>query len=497
MKKKVIFWLGVEFTHFCLSSILQKHFDAEYYSVIDITSKPRTFFEKQNLTEFKKSWYFFDHVKKNDHNIDYEYLKNFEKKYQINLWNLAINERIFYRFNEFYKFSKDEIYSILEQECKLFEQILDEINPDFLLTKDASRHHHHLFTEMCKKRGTKVLMLSRTNLGNKVLLSQKSHQFDLKFNPSVNKNSNHKNFDELRKYLESFKFSKYLNEYNSPTTKKQKISAGLKYIFSDSQNNQEQYYYYGRTKTKVLLNAISTSFKTKIRKNFLDNNSTHMPIFKTPFAYFPLHVDMERPLLIEAPYYTNQIEIIRHIVKSLPTGMQLFVKESPAGHTRSWRTINDYKKIIDIPNVTLIHPKVPAKELFEKCSLVFTVAGTSGFEASFYEKPTIVFSDVAYVDMPSVFRVTEIEKLPELITTALDTQVSLNDVSNFLEYIKENTIDFDWFGFQKSFYQKFYFDGTLHDALISESDLKKFIDLHSEQLTQLAEHHISKINSFS
>ena len=99
--------------------------------------------------------------------------------------------------------------------------------------------------------------------------------------------------------------------------------------------------------------------------------------------------------------------------------------------------------------------------------------------------------------MPSVFRVTEIEKLPELINTALDTKVSLNDVSNFLEYIKENTIDFDWFGFQKAFYQKFYFDGTLHDTIIPESDLKQFIDLHSNQLTQLAKHHINKINSFS
>ena len=74
---------------------------------------------------------------------------------------------------------------------------------------------------------------------------------------------------------------------------------------------------------------------------------------------------MERPLLIEAPFYTNQIEIIRHIVKSLPAGMKLFVKESPAGNTRSWRTIDDYKQILNIPNVTLIHPSVPAKNLFE------------------------------------------------------------------------------------------------------------------------------------
>ena len=495
MKKKIFFWFGVEFTHFCLANIIQKKLDADYYSIVDITTNPRTFFENQTLTSFKKTWYFFDHVKKHNQEVDFEYLKEFEKKYQINLWNLAINERVFYRFNEFYKFTDDEIYSILEQECKLFEKILDEINPDYLLTKDASRHHHHLFTEMCKKRGTKILMLSRTNLGNKVLISQKSHQFDLEFKSPLTRQSKYKTFEELRNYLDSFTFSKYLNEYNIPTTPKQKLDAVLKYIFSDSKKNQNQYYYYGRTKNNVLLNAVLTSFKTKIRKNFLDKNSVHDPVLENTFAYFPLHVDMERPLLIEAPYYTNQIEIIRHIVKSLPTGMKLFVKESPAGHTRSWRTVDDYKQIINIPNVIFIHPSVPAKNLFKNCSLVFTVAGTSGFEASFYEKPTIVFSDVAYLKMPSVFRVDQLEKLPELIITALNTKVSLNDVSNFLEYIEQNTIEFDWFGFQKSFYKKFYFDGTLHDTVINESDVKKFIDSHLEELEPLAEYHIERINS--
>ena len=496
MKTKIMFWFGVEFTHFCLANLLKQKLDSDFYAVLDITSKPRRFFENQSLIPFNKTWYFFDHLKNHDHEVDYEYLKHFEKKYQINLWNLAVNERIFYRFNEFYKFSTQEIYSILEQECKFFEKVLDESKPDFLLTKDASRHHHQLFTEMCKKSGVKVLVLSRTNLGNKVLISEKSHKFDTQFHSNHNTTSKHNSFEELRTYLEKFTFSKYLNEFNSPTSKKQKINAVMDYLSSDTKINQDQYYYFGRTKSKVISNSIFDTIRTRYRKNFLDKNSAHSPDFSSPFAYFPLHVDMERPLLIEAPYYTNQIEIIRHIVKSLPTGLKLYVKESPAGNTRSWRKCSDYKEIIDIPNVTLVHPSVPAASLFEKCSLVFTVAGTSGFEASFYEKPTIVFSDVAYVEMPSVFRVSQIEKLPELISTALQAKISLKDVSNFLEFIEANTINFDWFGFQKSFYKKFYFDGTLHDSIISESKLKDFIQSHSEELEVLSNAHAKKIKSY-
>ena len=75
---------------------------------------------------------------------------------------------------------------------------------------------------------------------------------------------------------------------------------------------------------------------------------------ETPYAYFPLAVDMERNVLIDAPFFTNQIEIIRMIAKSLPINFQLVVKENPGQVTRDWRSISDYKQIMDIPNVILV-----------------------------------------------------------------------------------------------------------------------------------------------
>ena len=114
MKSKILFWLGAELTHFCLAYALQKQFNADYYAVIDITKKPKGFFQKQELVKFDKIWYFFDHVKKQNKKPDYNYLSNFEKKYGINLWKLAVNERIFYRFYNFHKFTSEQICSILE-----------------------------------------------------------------------------------------------------------------------------------------------------------------------------------------------------------------------------------------------------------------------------------------------------------------------------------------------------------------------------------------------
>ena len=41
-----------------------------------------------------------------------ELLPHVESKYRINLWLLAANERIFYKFNPFYEFSTEEVLSI-------------------------------------------------------------------------------------------------------------------------------------------------------------------------------------------------------------------------------------------------------------------------------------------------------------------------------------------------------------------------------------------------
>ena len=102
---KIIFYLDNDLRQFCLSYYLQKKIDADFFSIIDITNKPKKFFENQNFVSFKKIWFLHDHTLPIS-DIDTDYLKSFEEKYEIDLWNLAINERLFYRFNDFYNFSK-------------------------------------------------------------------------------------------------------------------------------------------------------------------------------------------------------------------------------------------------------------------------------------------------------------------------------------------------------------------------------------------------------
>ena len=126
---------------------------------------------------------------------------NFDKKYDINLWELAINERIFYRFNNVYKFSSDEILSILEHESKLFENILTKINPDFLIMEEPALHQEELLYRMCKKNGTKTLLLTQPNIA-RCAISENPRKVDLDIDLNTVQSSN-RSFDDLLTYRKS------------------------------------------------------------------------------------------------------------------------------------------------------------------------------------------------------------------------------------------------------------------------------------------------------
>ena len=47
MKDKIIVWLDSNLTQYCACYYLQKEIDADFYAIIDVTNKTRTFFENQ------------------------------------------------------------------------------------------------------------------------------------------------------------------------------------------------------------------------------------------------------------------------------------------------------------------------------------------------------------------------------------------------------------------------------------------------------------------
>lgn len=495
MKPKIIFWINAFLLPFCLAYNLQKQFNAEYYAIFDITNKPKNFFQSQQFVKFKKIWFYHDHINKLKQKPDIEYLKKFEKKYGINLWLLAINERIFYRFNRIYKFSTEEILLILEQECKLFEKILDEVKPDFLITHDPPLHHHRLFYELCLANSVKPLITFIPRIGTSCFIAES----EINIAPK-----NLSDIQEKGRTLEQLQNQHKISGYNVTTMNFLKgrnnsymdqFTALKEFVLhSDSNNINTHYSYFGRTKLKVIIDALKFSSRKKSRNHFVDKNLEKNPDLTSPFIYFPLNVDEEMNLLQYAPFYTNQIEVIRHIAKSIPINYTLYVKEHPGQKVRAWRTESDYNEIMNIPNVHLIHPSFSAEKLYENCSLVITIRGTSGLEAAFYKKPSIIFGDMLYSLLPSVHKINSLQEIPRAIRQSLRKDVNTSDLDKYLTFIENISFDFDIAAYENKELKHFYAGGILVDVEISSSAMQSFLNENKSIFDTLTSEYVKKLS---
>ena len=495
MKKKIFLWLNANLIDFCMSYYLQKISDAEFYTIIDITNKPKKFFKEQNLVQFKKIWFYHDHVK-TDKPLDLDHLADIEKRFNLNLWELSLNERIFYWFNKFHKFTRDEILSILDCECTLFEEILYEVKPDFFITNKTALHQEHLFYVMCKSNGVKTLMLSQPNLGYRYMISSSENPgvFDsLKTLDGIQ--STNRTLEELTNYLDGASLATQAKNYRSEyqKSKNDKLIAFKNFMTNKNLNIKSHYTYFGRTKYRVLKAELISLFQRKKRKNFIDHYlKTELP--STPFIYFALGVDQERHVLLSAPFYTNQIETIRNIAKAMPIKFQLVVKENPNQEMRDWRKISEYEEILQIPNVTLLHPSFPTKQIYQTCSIAITTGGTTGFEAAFYGKPSIILCDLGYQILPSVYRLDSMENLSHTIKKALVTKFDVASLDKYLNFIEKNTFVCHLKDLESKYHNAFYFGGNLVDVDISTDKMKKFLAENESDLMLLANEYMKKIN---
>lgn len=295
----------------------------------------------------------------------------------------------------------------------------------------------------------------------------------------------------MQEYSASKQAKTHLSKYQK--SKLDYLKASLHFLFSCNSNVKTHYTYYGRSKFAVLKNMIIYELKTRYRKYFIDKYFVRDLENKKPIIYFPLHIEQERSLLIAAPFYTNQLEMIKNIVKSLPIGYILYVKEHPVQILRGWRSISVYKQIMNLPNVKLLHPNIKSEDIIKKSSLVITVGGTAGMEAAIYTKPSIIFTDQEYSMLPSVHKIKTISELPNAIKTSLKKNVHVSDLNNYINLIESNSFEYDIYNLISIFNNYFHFGGYLVDVEISIRKMKLFLDEHNAAFDRLTSEVIKKI----
>lgn len=494
MAKKILFWLDSHLLYFGIAKFLQEKTNFDSYSIVDINNSAKPFFENQSLVEFKKSWFYRDHLNNLSEPVDISYLKKFEKKYLIDLWTIAFGDRLFVDYNDYHKFSNNEILKIFEIEIKLFDQILDEIKPDYVIMKITDNQQNHLFHEICKSRGIQILTVNSTRLGYRFYISSDYDVLDNKGDFSnFELKSDIQTIEKLKEKIGNYSkmHSKYVTTLRGSTIKF--LSSSIKYVILVCNNDYRKYFAnFGRFRIRVIKNELSMLMKKKFRTRFLNNHSSY-DIPPEDFVYFPLHLEPERTVLISAPYYSNQLEVIRNLSKSLPIGMKLCVKEHPTMKINSWHSISYYKSIISLPNVVFLHHIVSNEKIFSNCSMVATISGSSGLEVLTYEKPVLVFTDTIYSILDCVTTITNLNNLSNDIKKTLEKQVSLLELNRFIEFLELNSFEFNLAGLQENMYQKFYNNGFLIDVKINELDMISYFKENSSEFHFLTAQFLKKL----
>lgn len=495
-KDRILIWQDVWFfLFFGTAKVIQERLDCRLFSIIDADEKVTNFFEHQNIVNFEKSWYFMKETLEQK-NPDIKYLKSFEDKYKINLWDIIYSDKYFYpEYNPHHNFAYRESLSLIEAECKFFEKVLDEVNPNFLIMLLPASHHNQLLYTMCKSRGIKILMLVPTKFRYRMLISENDFGIDKTENiePHVKRKRTEQEIQDYWPDSNLLPFiTKIEKEYFHENRFKRYTSILRFFIDSNYSKYQNRYYNKGRTKFRIFKEKVSRSLYRKSRQSFIDANLKKQLGSDEQFVYFPLHYEPEKITLTIGKFFPDQIAVTKIIARSLPIGYKLYVKDHPYMKTIGWRDISYYKKIMGLPNVELLHPSISHEEIMKKCSLVVTIAGTAALEAAFAKKPSIILTDVDY-GIPSIKQVTNLDQLENIIRICLDTNVDISTLNDYLDIIENNSFEFDFHSIGSDFSNRFNFKGPIMDADLPIHKMENFIDDNMTSFNKLAEEFIKKI----
>jgi hypothetical protein len=498
MKDRILFLFDMGWIQFGIAKFFLEKFECEPYAIIDIDNNTKNFFKNQKIVKLNKSWYYRDYLPQKTFKVDYEYLKQFEKKYGIDIWKIAYSERFFNQHNPYYQFNEDEILSIIENTCKLFESVLDEVNPTFLIIKMTDSHQSHLLHQLCRAKGIRTMMLGLTRIANRFTIYDEYEKIEI-----TNSNTDFifqpRSQQQLEEYLTQNNLGNMLRPSIKNITKTKsifhRIKKYLKYLSLLQSKDVKNYYaHYGKTPKKVISQFIF--FKKIIRERYIDKNFKTKLDYNQNYILFTLHVDPERQTLLVAPYYTNQLEVITALSKSIPVGFKIYVKEHYGQRISGWRELSYYKKIKKLPNVELIHPSYDTLELIKNSSMVCVINGTSALEAALINKPSMVFADTSFSSLPSVHRVKSFEKLSETIRTHLDSKVDFDALNNYINLVEQNSFEFNFLNIFNDFSNIFSDEFNTARSTFSESKMNIFLENHKSEFSKLADKHIYQINHF-
>lgn len=375
------------------------------------------------------------HDRYRDEALDPAYLGWLEKEYGLpNLWPYLAVDRIIMHGSGVREYPYDtppytheEMLRLLQVHAKAIIEFLETERPEAVYLPVIGALGTMLLYHIAKKKGIFVLVGAETRLNRGYILSEDYRTVSFaqaRFEELRRTRAHSPRADAATTYLDDFRSKPHSYLYMMKKAPESPRRTALKW-FSPVRFSRA-FAWYCRLVWRFLttrqqrdysesrpLGFLLDGIRRKLRMLRGYDDLYDVPSWDEPFAYYPLHFEPEIATLLLGSFWTDQINLIRQIARSLPVGHSLYVKDHPVmlGYRPRWY----YQQLKKIPNVKLLPPDVNSFELIRHSKLVTTISGTAGWEAVIFGKPVITFGDVYYNALSTVTRCSDIEQLPALV----------------------------------------------------------------------------------
>lgn len=402
---------------------------------------------------------------------DFNVLKRFEELIgEPGLWTPIVTDRRLYMgkdsvFTQDYKprYTTDEMLAIVQTGCVEIEKLFERLKPDIVVSHYTPTFGDCLAHMFAKAYSIPSLDLRLSRLENYVMavdgineppqhiqkIFEKYKKVEIPqdlrnrassiIEKSRSQNSLYEGVVKAGK-LETSTLSGTVKEVLSPRNflgalKSLQLSLSIRKLLKGDPHLVDPFrnYYVRNYRNKI------RSYFTlhSLRKRII----THDQLGRHDFILYPLHTEPELVLAQFARPYLNQIEIIRNIAFSVPTGIKVFVKEHPLMYER--RPLGYYEKILEIPNVYLLDFSMPSEIALKYAKMVIIIRGAIGLEAVINKLPVLSFGYSIYDLLPKTMfrRVENLYKLSENIFDMLNNyKYEEDELINYIASVLEGSV---------------------------------------------------------
>ena len=358
-------------------------------------------------------------------NLNSALLSDFERAQIYRIWgeNIDIN---------YYDTLKSALLSY-------FENIFDAHKIDTVLYENVSNSFAHFALFVAQKKGAKYFGIGGSRLPGR---------FEVTGDP-LNDTATAEAFDLIQR--NQLTVEKSIREwaadyiYNIENTVPDymknngldQVSISKKYLSRDRISKVYsllQHAFDSRTNSFQVGNPLLTHFnlfKRNLNRRFKISRIKRLyqsPVKEEKFLLYPIHFHPECSTSILAGTYLDEYEVIRNIAFNLPEGVRLYVKD----HISAWGypSIEFYSRIKQLPNVRLLGPNEPTKQLIKLSVGVITLTSTVGYEALLLKKRVFLFGHVFYEFHTGVSRIENPDKLHTLLKNKLSIPPDWSDNYN-------------------------------------------------------------------